>query len=103
MHWYVRMIVEQCLLKTFYPLLQDELNLPVRIFGGHLGKYWLHDLYVGAFLNAQLLIFTVADKLRLKIPWSNLYGAPVVAEVDGLFVVAGPASGKQLHQLLEGW
>ena len=48
----------------------------------------------------MLNIISIADKLRLKIPWSNLYGAPVVAEVDGLFVVAGPASGKWLHQLL---
>jgi len=34
------------------------------------------------------------DQLQLKIPWRNLYGAPVVAEVVGLYVVAGPASGK---------
>ena len=33
------------------------------------------------------------DELHLKIPWRNLYGAPVVAEVVGLYVVAGPASG----------
>lgn len=32
-------------------------------------------------------------KLRLKIPWKNLYSAPVVAEVDGLYILAGPASG----------
>ena len=37
--------------------------------------------------------FYCTDKLRLKVPWKNLYGAPVVAEVDGLYVVVGPASG----------
>jgi hypothetical protein len=33
-------------------------------------------------------------KLRLKVPWKNLYSAPVVAEVDGLYVLAGPAAGE---------
>lgn len=33
------------------------------------------------------------DKLRLKIPWSSLYSSPVVVEIDGLYVLAGPASG----------
>lgn len=33
-------------------------------------------------------------KLRLKIPWKNLYNAPVVAEVDGLYALAGPAAGE---------
>lgn len=41
-----------------------------------------------------LWLILLADKLRLKIPWKNLYGAPVVAEVDGLYVLAGPASGR---------
>ena len=35
-----------------------------------------------------------AGKLHLKIPWKNLYSAPVVAEIDGLYMLAGPASGK---------
>lgn len=35
-----------------------------------------------------------SGKLRLKIPWKNLYGAPVVADLDGLYVLVGPASGQ---------
>ena len=34
------------------------------------------------------------EKLKLKIPWKSLYSAPIVAEVDGLYVIAGPAAGE---------
>ena len=45
-----------------------------------------------SFVTSQPLYI---DKLRLKIPWKNLYSAPVIAEVDGLYILAGPAAGKQ--------
>lgn len=32
-------------------------------------------------------------KLRLKIPWKNLYRDKVIVEVEGVYAVAGPASG----------
>ena len=43
----------------------------------------------------QLCYVTLhTDNLQLKIPWKNLYGAPVVAVLDGVYVVVGPASGR---------
>ncbi|XP_071825694.1 intermembrane lipid transfer protein VPS13A-like isoform X3 [Apostichopus japonicus] len=44
----------------------DQLNLPVRIKFGHLGK------------------------LTLKIPWKNLYSAPVEATLEGLHLLVVP-------------
>ena len=38
-------------------------------------------------------------RLKLKIPWKSLYSAPIVAEVDGLYAIAGPAAGE-LHTSL---
>ena len=48
-----------------------------------------------SFVTSQPLYTIIIDKLRLKIPWKNLYSAPVIAEVDGLYILAGPAAGKQ--------
>ncbi|XP_041355806.1 vacuolar protein sorting-associated protein 13A-like isoform X2 [Gigantopelta aegis] len=47
----------------------DELDLPVKIKAGHVGK------------------------LTLKIPWKNLYTEPVVAELDGVYALAVPNAG----------
>ncbi|XP_026677701.1 vacuolar protein sorting-associated protein 13 [Diaphorina citri] len=44
----------------------DELNLPIRTIYGQLGQ------------------------LTLKIPWKNLYAAPVEASVDSLYLLAVP-------------
>ncbi|KAJ8307900.1 hypothetical protein KUTeg_014547 [Tegillarca granosa] len=44
----------------------DDLDLPVKIKAGHIGK------------------------LTLKIPWKNLYTEPVVASIDGLYALAVP-------------
>ncbi|KAK3590891.1 hypothetical protein CHS0354_020869 [Potamilus streckersoni] len=44
----------------------DDLDLPVKIKAGHLGK------------------------LTLKIPWKNLYTEPVIATVDGVYALAVP-------------
>jgi len=48
-----------------------DLDLPIRIFGGYL------------------------EKLRLKIPWKNLYTAPVIADVDGVYILVGPATASK--------
>ena len=42
------------------------------------------------FLNNGYLF---SDKLTLKIPWKNLYNDPVLIEVDGVYIVAGPETG----------
>ncbi|XP_030829188.1 vacuolar protein sorting-associated protein 13C isoform X3 [Strongylocentrotus purpuratus] len=44
----------------------DELDLPVKIKVGNIGK------------------------LTLKIPWKNIYAAPVEATLEGLYIVAAP-------------
>ncbi|XP_065940396.1 intermembrane lipid transfer protein VPS13A isoform X3 [Magallana gigas] len=44
----------------------DDLDLPVKIKAGHIGK------------------------LTLKIPWKNLYTESVVASIDGLYALAVP-------------
>lgn len=40
------------------------------------------------------------DKLTLKIPWKNLYNDPVLIEVDGVYIVAGPETGIILHCIM---
>ncbi|EDO34505.1 predicted protein [Nematostella vectensis] len=47
----------------------DDLDLPVKVLRGHLGK------------------------LVLKIPWKNLYSEPVVAQIDGLYLLVRPNTG----------
>ncbi|KAL8617862.1 hypothetical protein ACOMHN_040210 [Nucella lapillus] len=47
----------------------DDLDLPVKIKAGHIGK------------------------LVLKIPWKNLYTEAVVAEIDGIYALAVPNVG----------
>ncbi|KAI8503102.1 Vacuolar protein [Branchiostoma belcheri] len=49
----------------------DDLDVPIKIKSGHLGK------------------------LTLKIPWKNLYKDAVVATLEGLYVVAVPSSGMK--------
>lgn len=44
----------------------DDLDLPVKVLRGHLGK------------------------LVLKIPWKNLYSEPVEAQIDGLYLLVRP-------------
>ena len=41
-----------------------------------------------------LLVFLICtlDKLHLKIPWKNLYTEPVIVNVKGVYIVAGPDS-----------
>lgn len=51
----------------------DNLDLPVKIKAGHIGK------------------------LVLKIPWKNLYTEAVVAEIDGIYALAVPNAGIQYN------
>ncbi|XP_065320844.1 intermembrane lipid transfer protein VPS13A-like isoform X3 [Gordionus sp. m RMFG-2023] len=46
----------------------SDLDLPIKLYQGHLGK------------------------LTLKIPWKNLYAAPVIATIDSLFILLVPNS-----------
>ncbi|KFM65297.1 Vacuolar protein sorting-associated protein 13C, partial [Stegodyphus mimosarum] len=47
----------------------DDLDLPIKVISGHLGQ------------------------LILKIPYKNIYTAPTVATIEGLFVVVIPNQG----------
>ncbi|XP_055946551.1 intermembrane lipid transfer protein Vps13-like isoform X4 [Argiope bruennichi] len=47
----------------------DDLDLPIKVVSGHLGK------------------------LILKIPYKNIYTAPTIATIEGLFVVVIPNTG----------
>ena len=29
----------------------------------------------------------------MNVPWNNLYTDPVIADIDGVYIVAGPAAG----------
>ena len=46
------------------------------------------------FCTCHTNVHHCTGKLRLKVPWSNLYTAPVVVEVDGVYIIAGPSSGE---------
>ncbi|ESO95114.1 hypothetical protein LOTGIDRAFT_160876 [Lottia gigantea] len=54
--------------------LVNDLDLPVKIKAGHIGK------------------------LTLKIPWKNLYTAPVVAEIDGIYALAVPNASIRYNE-----
>ncbi|GFY45163.1 vacuolar protein sorting-associated protein 13 [Trichonephila inaurata madagascariensis] len=47
----------------------DDLDLPIKVMSGHLGK------------------------LILKIPYKNIYTAPTIATIEGLFIVVVPNTG----------
>ncbi|VDO97071.1 unnamed protein product [Soboliphyme baturini] len=55
----------------------DDLDLPVKLKSGFLAK------------------------LTLKIPWKNLYTEPVVAEVEGLYVLVVPNLGIKYDEAKE--
>ena len=42
----------------------------------------------------QVCNIIIAGKLVLKIPWKNLYSEPVVAQIDGLYLLVRPNTGK---------
>ncbi|BFZ25790.1 hypothetical protein BsWGS_28827 [Bradybaena similaris] len=52
----------------------DNLDLPVKIKAGHLGK------------------------LTLKVPWKSLYTEPVVAQIDGIYALAVPNIGIKYNE-----
>ncbi|CAL1529954.1 unnamed protein product, partial [Lymnaea stagnalis] len=55
----------------------DELDLPVKIKAGHIGK------------------------LTLKIPWKNLYTEAVVAQIEGIYALAVPNVGIKYNEAKE--
>ena len=65
--------------------------------------YKLHITYQ-MIRQSNLLIclfyFETTGKLVLKIPWKNLYSEPVVAQVDGLYLLVRPNTGMFSAALL---
>ena len=48
----------------------------------------------GPFHLKCVITIIIAGKLVLKIPWKNLYSEPVVAQIDGLYLLVRPNTGK---------
>ena len=44
--------------------------------------------------SSQICHMIIAGKLVLKIPWKNLYSESVVAQIDGLYLLVRPNTGK---------
>ena len=49
---------------------------------------------MGLFLSSMTCNIIIAGKLVLKIPWKNLYSEPVEAQIDGLYLLVRPNTGK---------
>ena len=49
---------------------------------------------MGLFLSSMTCNVIIAGKLVLKIPWKNLYSEPVEAQIDGLYLLVRPNTGK---------
>ncbi|RMX39449.1 hypothetical protein pdam_00007613 [Pocillopora damicornis] len=45
------------------------------------------------------ILYVCVCKLVLKIPWKNLYSEPVVAQVDGLYLLVRPSTEMLLTHL----
>ena len=73
---------------------QSQFNLPVRVKGGFLSKTAI-ALYHFIYCNTGWPV----DRLRLKIPWKSKFTDPVIAEVEGLYIIAAPLSGEWWHHM----
>ncbi len=71
------------------PTALDDLNLPVKTVYGHLGKSFS---FVINIKPSNLIAFFLhyVGKLILKIPWKNIYTAPVEVHVEDLFLLVNP-------------
>lgn len=61
----------------------DDLDLPIHIIYGHLGT---RNRYFVFMFTENLIV----GKLVLQIPWKNLYGAPVQASIENLYLLVVP-------------
>ncbi|BHF57929.1 hypothetical protein SprV_0100087600 [Sparganum proliferum] len=62
----------------------DEFSLPVRVLQGHIGR--------------RKSLHYVSGRFTLKIPFKNLYTEPVIAELDGLHILAVPNSEMEYDE-----
>ncbi|XP_028969113.1 vacuolar protein sorting-associated protein 13 [Galendromus occidentalis] len=81
----------------------DPSQLKIGIFGGDVD---LKDLIIKpSALDDLNLPFQVTygfiKKLTLKIPWKDLYGAPVVASIDGVYAVIVPSTSTKYDEQKE--
>uniref|UniRef100_A0AC34FUJ1 Chorein N-terminal domain-containing protein n=1 Tax=Panagrolaimus sp. ES5 TaxID=591445 RepID=A0AC34FUJ1_9BILA len=73
----------------------DASQLNIGIWGGDVKLNNL-EIKVTALDDLDLPIklkYGFLDKLVLKIPWQNLYTEPVLANIDGLYIIAVPNVG----------
>ncbi|KRX90575.1 Vacuolar protein sorting-associated protein 13A [Trichinella pseudospiralis] len=86
------------ILNRFLGAYVENLDASKTNFAIWSGNVALNDLRLKASsldeLNLSVkLKFGFLEKLALKIPWQNLYTEPVVAEVEGLYLLAVPNVG----------
>ncbi|KAI6203695.1 Vacuolar protein sorting-associated protein 13C [Aphelenchoides besseyi] len=77
----------------------NEKQLNLSIWGGDI-KLLNLNVKETALDNLDLPIklkFGCLDKLVLKIPWKNLYKEPVIADVEGLYLIVVPNKGVQYN------
>lgn len=59
----------------------DDFEIPVRVVQGHIRMFfYVFTIVIGHF--------------ALKIPFKSLYTEPVVAELDGLYILCVPRAGS---------
>lgn len=65
----------------------DDLDLPVQAVSGNLGRFFKTFLCIKTDFIVR---FSSLGKLVLKIPWKNLYGAPVEVLIEDLHLLVVP-------------
>ncbi|KRX75548.1 Vacuolar protein sorting-associated protein 13A, partial [Trichinella sp. T6] len=86
------------LLNRFLGAYVENLDASKMNFAIWSGNVVLNDLRLKAssldeFNLSVKMKYGFLEKLALKIPWQNLYTEPVVAEVEGLYLLAVPNVG----------
>ena len=69
------------------------MHLRETLFSGKLPK--IKVLYI---INFYFVLFL--GQLILKIPWKNLYSEPVVAKVEGVYLLARPNTGVYINCII---
>ena len=85
------------MVKLVHDMLLLQYSVPSNETIHCLGIIFIWQLFIHMLCEQcthMYKLFVALGKLRLKVPWSNLYSAPVVVEVDGVYIVAGPLSGE---------
>ena len=77
------------------PEALNALNLPITVKAGLLGSLTLKVCHCELLLGHQVVWFTTwqrkqASDQSVQVPWASLGRAPVLVELDRLYLLAGP-------------